>query len=60
MSKDKPQPEPEDFVLTEFDEESGEWEVVGHDDEELLEAEADDMLRRLGINGPKPQPPHAG
>jgi len=51
--------ERDDSILTEFDEETGEWEVVGHDDEERLEAETDAMLRRLGINGPEPKPPRA-
>jgi|HigsolmetaAR202D_1030399.scaffolds.fasta_scaffold15827_4 hypothetical protein len=63
MSKDKRSkstPERDDSILTEFDEETGEWEVVGHDDEERFDAETDAMLRRLGITGPGPKPPHAG
>lgn len=58
MSKEKQtKPERDDSILTEFDEETGEWEVVGYDDEDRLEAETDAMLRRLGINGPANKTP---
>lgn len=66
MSKDDKEkekqadPQQDDSILTEFDEETGEWEVVGHEDEKRLEAESDAMLRRLEINSPKKQSPDAG